>query len=74
MNKLLTILIIAQNGLKVAAGLLTAHGANIDAQAGKTKDKKEAAELKKKATRVKRLAKILVASDEGISAYVKEEF
>ncbi len=72
MDKETTILIIAQNGLKTAATLISAQAAKLEKQAAKTEDKQAAAKLMKKAAKRKKLAAALTASDEGIIAYIRE--
>ncbi len=72
MNKLTIALIIAQNGLRTAASLLTANATKDDASAGKATDKKEADRLKKKAAKAKKLAQVLTAADAGITSYLSE--
>ncbi|MBK9313584.1 MAG: hypothetical protein IPM55_04975 [Acidobacteria bacterium] len=75
MNKEMTILIIAQNGLKTAAMLFTSKAMKLDKQLQKITDKtdkKEVASLKKRLGKAKKLASILTAADEGIVAYMRE--
>jgi len=72
MNKEMTILIIAQNGLKTAAALFASKSAKLDKQLLKLTDKKEIAAMKKRVGKAKKLASILTAADEGITAYIRE--
>ncbi len=72
MDRETTILIIAQNGLKTAATLMSAKAARAEKQAEKASDPAVATKLKKSAAKFKKLASVLTASDEGITAYLKE--
>jgi hypothetical protein len=72
MDKENTILIIAQNGLKTAATLLGTKAVRLERQAEKNQGKPGAAKLTKQAARNRKLAAILLAADEGITAYLKE--
>ncbi len=72
MDKETTILIIAQNGLKTAATLLNAKAIKLEKRAEKAAGTPEGAKLAKKAAKTRKLASILLASDEGITAYFKE--
>ena len=72
MNKLTIALIIAQNGLRTAATLLTANATKDDASGAKAADKKEGDRLRKKASKAKKLAQVLSAADAGITAYLSE--
>jgi hypothetical protein len=73
MNKLTITLIIAQNGLKTAAGLLAANAAKADAQATAAGDDKAAADkAKKKAAKARKLAQILTAADAGVASDLAE--
>ena len=72
MNKLTIALIIAQNGLRTAATLLTANAAKDEASGAKASDKKEADKLKKKAAKTRKLAQVLTAADAGITSYLSE--
>ncbi|MFN0122069.1 MAG: hypothetical protein ACKV2V_16360 [Blastocatellia bacterium] len=73
MDKLTLALVIAQNGLKVAAASLSANATKTLAKADGTADKTEAAKLKKKATKSAELAKALTAADAGITSYLTAE-
>ena len=70
MNKETIILIVAQNGLKTAWTFLSAKAAKQEKQADKAKENVD--QLKKKANKTKKLAAILTAADEGITAYLRE--
>jgi hypothetical protein len=72
MDKETTIIIIAQNGLKTASGLFTAKAVRLEKQAGKAKDSATKSRLAKESARTKKLAAILIAADEGLTAYVRE--
>ncbi len=72
MNKEMTILIIAQNGLKTAATLFASKAARLEKKLKNLTDKKEIAALKKRLGKAKKLASILTAADEGITAYMRE--
>jgi len=72
MDKETTILIIAQNGLKTAATLFSAKSARLEKQAEKATDPAAKSKLAKKAAKAKKLAAALIASDEGITAYIRE--
>jgi hypothetical protein len=72
MDKETTIIIIAQNGLKTASSLFTAKAIKLEKQAGKAKDTAKKSKLAKEAARAKKLASILIASDEGLTAYIRE--
>jgi hypothetical protein len=72
MDKETTIIIIAQNGLKTASSLFTAKSIKLEKQAGKAKDSATKNKLAKDAARAKKLASILIAADEGLTAYVRE--
>ena len=72
MNKITIALIIAQNGLRSAASLLSANAAKQESQASASTDKAEQARLKKKAAKARKLAQVLSASDAGITAYLSE--
>ena len=72
MDKETTIIIIAQNGLKTASSLFTAKSIKLEKQAEKAKDSATKSKLAKEAARAKKLASILIAADEGLSAYVRE--
>jgi hypothetical protein len=71
-NKLTIALIIAQNGLRTAASLLSAGAAKDEASGAKAADKKEADKLKKKSSKAKKLAQVLSAADAGITSYLSE--
>lgn len=73
MNRLTIALIIAQNGLKAAAGLLTGQAKQWQNAADKESDAKKKAELLAKAKRRATLAKTLNAADAGIATYLAEE-
>jgi hypothetical protein len=72
MDKETTIIIIAQNGLKTASSLFTAKSIKLEKQAGKAKDSDTKKKLEKEAAKAKKLASILIAADEGLTAYVRE--
>ena len=72
MDKETTILIIAQNGLKTAAGLFAAKVVKLEKQAEKAKDPAVKTKLAKEAAKTKKLASILTASDEGLTAYLRD--
>jgi len=72
MDKETTIIIIAQNGLKTASGLFTAKALKLEKQAEKAKDPAVKSKLAKEAAKTKKLASILIASDEGLAAYIRE--
>ena len=72
MDKETTIIIIAQNGLKTASTLFTAKAAKLEKQAEKAKDPATKSKLAKEAAKTKKLASILIASDEGLTAYIRE--
>jgi hypothetical protein len=72
MDKETTIIIIAQNGLRTASGLFTAKSLKLEKQAGKSKDTTAKSKLTKDAASAKKLASILVAADEGLAAYMRE--
>jgi hypothetical protein len=72
MDKETVILIVAQNGLKTASALFTAKTAKLEKQAEKAKDAAIKTKLTKEAAKAKKLASILVAADEGLTAYLRE--
>jgi hypothetical protein len=72
MDKETTIIIIAQNGLRTASGLFTAKTLKLEKQAGKAKDSGAKSKLTKDAASAKKLASILIAADEGLTAYMRE--
>lgn len=72
MDKETTIIIIAQNGLKTASTLFTAKAAKLEKLADKAKDPATKNKLTKDAAKTKKLASILIASDEGLTAYIRE--
>jgi hypothetical protein len=72
MDKETIIIVIAQNGLKTASGLFTAKSLKLEKQAGKAKDSATTSKLTKEAARAKKLASILIAADEGLTAYIRE--
>jgi hypothetical protein len=72
MDKETTIIIIAQNGLRTASALFTAKSVKLEKQAGKAKDSAAKNKLTKEAASAKKLAAILIAADEGLTAYVRE--
>ena len=72
MNKLTIALIIAQNGLRTSASMLSANAAKQEAQAAAATDKAEQTRLKKKAAKSRKLAQILTAADAGITSYISE--
>ena len=71
MDRLTLALIIAQNGLRTAAALLSARSAKAESQAGSASGA-DATKLKKDAARAKRLAAALTAADTGITSYLTE--
>jgi hypothetical protein len=72
MDKETTIIIIAQNGLKTAATYFVAKSAKLGKQAEKATDPAAKNKLTKDAAKAKKLASILGASDQGLSAYMSE--
>ena len=72
MDKETTIIIIAQNGLRTASGLFTAKSVKLEKQAGKAKDSAAKNKLTKEAASAKKLAAILIAADEGLNTYMRE--
>lgn len=68
----MTILIIAQNGLKTAATLFSSKALKIEKQIKQATDKKEIAGLKKSLNKLKKLASILSVADQGITSYLIE--
>jgi hypothetical protein len=72
MDKETTIIIIAQNGLKTASSLFTAKSLRLEKQAGKAKDSAAKSKLTKEAASAKKLASILIAADEGLTTYIRE--
>ena len=72
MDKETTIIIIAQNGLKTAAMYFTSKSAKLEKQAGKATDPAAKSKLTKDAAKAKKLASILTASDDGLTAYLNE--
>jgi hypothetical protein len=72
MDKETTIIIIAQNGLKTASSLFSAKAVKLEKQAEKAKDPAAKSKLSKEAAKTKKLASILIASDEGLTAYMRE--
>jgi hypothetical protein len=73
MDKETTIIIIAQNGLKTASGLFSAKALRLEKQSEKAKDPATKTKLAKEAAKAKKLASILIASDEGLMAYMREK-
>ena len=71
MDRLTLALIIAQNGLRTAASLLSARAAKAESQAGSASGA-DATKFKKDAARAKRLAAALTAADTGITSYLSE--
>ena len=71
MDRLTLALVIAQNGLRTAAGLLTAKAAKAESQAGSASGA-DATKLKKDATKARKLAAALNAADAGITSYLTE--
>lgn len=71
MDKLTLALIIAQNGLRTAAGLLSAKATKTETQAGSATGP-DAVKLKKDAARTRKLAAALTAADTGITSYLTE--
>ena len=72
MDKETTIIIIAQNGLRTASSLFTAKSVKLEKQAGKAKDSAAKSKLSKDAASAKKLASILIAADEGLNTYMRE--
>ncbi|HEY6402483.1 MAG TPA: hypothetical protein VI479_13795 [Blastocatellia bacterium] len=72
MDKETIIIIIAQNGLKTASTLFTSKTAKLEKQADKAKDAVAKSKLTKEAAKAKKLASILIAADEGLTAYLRE--
>ncbi len=73
MDKETTIIIIAQNGLKTASALFSAKAVKLEKQAEKAKDPATKTKLSREAARTKKLASVLIASDEGLAAYMREK-
>ena len=72
MDKETTIIIIAQNGLKTAASLFSAKVIKLEKQVDKATDPAVKSKLAKEAAKTKKLASILTASDEGLTAYLRD--
>jgi CRISPR/Cas system CMR-associated protein Cmr5 small subunit len=72
MDKETIIIIVAQNGLKTASALFTSKTAKLEKQADKAKDAAAKSKLTKEAAKAKKLASILIAADEGLTAYLRE--
>lgn len=70
MDKITIALIIAQNGLRTAAGLLTAKATKAETQAAAGGG--DSAKLKKDAAKARKLAAALNAADTGITAYLTD--
>lgn len=71
MDKLTLALIIAQNGLRTAASLLTAKATKAETQAGSATGA-DAAKFKKDAAKARKLAAALSAADTGITSYLTD--
>lgn len=71
MDRLTLALIIAQNGLRTASGLLLAKATKAETQAAAATGA-EATKLKKEAAKSKKLAAALNAADTGITAYMTD--
>lgn len=72
MDKETIALIIAQNGLKTTATLITAKAVRLRAKAGKTADETVKAKLLSDADKASKLATALRIADEGINQYQVE--
>ncbi|MBL8188312.1 MAG: hypothetical protein JNK38_09905 [Acidobacteria bacterium] len=72
MDKETVALIIAQNGLKTAATILTAKAAKQEKKAASASDPAEKTKLTKEANKTKKLAAALSAADQGITTYISE--
>lgn len=72
MDKETIALIIAQNGLKTASAILAAKAAKLEKQLAKATEKADQTRLTKDINRTKKLAAALTASDEGLTAYIRE--
>ena len=70
MDRITLALVIAQNGLRTAAGLLTAKATKAEAQAAA--GGADAAKAKKEATKARKLAAALNAADAGITSYITD--
>jgi hypothetical protein len=71
MDKITIALIIAQNGLRTAAGLLTAKASKAETQAAAATGA-AATKLGKQAAKAKKLAAALNAADAGITSYLTD--
>lgn len=71
MDRITLALVIAQNGLRTAAGLLTAKATKAETQAAAATGA-EATKLKKDAAKSKKLAAALNAADAGITSYITD--
>jgi len=71
MDRITLALVIAQNGLRTAAGLLTAKASKAESQAAAASGA-EAAKLKKEAAKSRKLASALNAADAGITSYLTD--
>jgi len=71
MDRITLALVIAQNGLRTAAGLLTAKASKAESQAAAASGA-EAAKLKKDAAKSRKLASALNAADAGITSYLTD--
>ena len=72
MDKETTIIIIAQNGLKTAATYFIAKAAKLDKLVDKATDTTAKSKLTKDSAKAKKLASILSAADQGLTAYLAE--
>ncbi|MBS1791727.1 MAG: hypothetical protein JST85_28725 [Acidobacteria bacterium] len=72
MDKETIALIIAQNGLKTAATILTAKAGKQEKKAASATDAAEKTKLTKDAAKTRKLAAALAAADQGITTYISE--
>lgn len=72
MDKETITLIIAQNGLKTAATILTAKANKQEKKASAATDPAEKTKLTKDAAKTRKLAAALSAADQGITTYISE--
>ncbi len=72
MDKETITLIIAQNGLKTAATILTAKATKQEKKASSATDPAEKTRLTKDAAKTRKLAAALSAADQGITTYISE--
>ena len=71
MDRITLALVIAQNGLRTAAGLLTAKATKAESQAAAASGA-AATRLKKEAAKSRKLASALNAADAGITSYLTD--